>query len=166
VADKEQEVADELEVAGQELAELKQENKALTRGLESRDATITSLEQAVAKKDIEMETLRQSLADAESRLNETVSALAQAVASYKALVVESNPEMLPELVTGDTIDAVNESLGNARTLIDRVKQGMEEEASQTRVPAGAPQRSPLDLSSLSPREKIQYAVGGFSSGNR
>jgi len=65
-----------------------------------------------------------------------------------------------ELLTGDTIEAINESLKSALALIDRVKQEIEAEASRTKVPTGAPQRAPLDLSVLSPREKIQYAIGG------
>ena len=67
---------------------------------------------------------------------------------------------LEELITGDTVEAINQSLENAGTLISKVRQGLEEEASRVRVPAGAPQRAPLDLSALSPREKIQYAIGG------
>ena len=58
---------------------------------------------------------------------------------------------------------MNESLKNARALMERVRQEMEAEAAKTRVPAGAPQRAPLDLSALSAREKIQYALGGSSS---
>jgi len=166
VADKEQRLLAELEATGQELEGVKQEKEALTRGIESRDATITTLEQAVAGKDSELDTLKQTLTESEKKLNDIGDALAQAVASYKALVVESNPQVLPELITGDTIDAVNESLENAKALVDRVKQGMEEEASRTKVPAGAPQRIPPDLSVLSPREKIQYAIGGSSSGSR
>ena len=160
MADKEQRLVDELEAARQDLEGLKQENEALTWGLESKDATISRLEQAVASKDSELDTLKQAVAESEKKLNDINDALAQAVASYKALVVESNPDVLPELVTGDTIDAVNESLENAKALVDRVKQAMDEEVSRTKIPAGAPQRSPFDLSVLSPREKIQYAIGG------
>jgi len=78
-------------------------------------------------------------------------------------VVQANPGVLAELITGDTVEEVNESLKNAQVLVDRVRQEMEAEASKTRIPAGAPQRAPLDLSALSPREKIQYAIGGSSS---
>ena len=67
------------------------------------------------------------------------------------------------ITTGDTIEEVNESLKNALALVERVRQEMEAEASRTKVPAGAPQRAPLDLSELSPREKIKYAMGGPSS---
>ena len=61
---------------------------------------------------------------------------------------------------GMVTEAINRSIENANTLVGRVRQGLEEEASRVRIPAGAPQRTPPDLSALSPREKIQYAIGG------
>jgi len=160
VNDKEQELTDESEAAGGELEVLKQENTALARELKSRDAAIARLERAVADKDSEAAALRQAMAEVEGKVTDLNNFLAQAVASYRAMVVESNPGVLAEMITGDTVDEVNESLKNARVLIDKVRQEMEAEASKTKVPAGAPQRAPLDLSALSPREKIQYAIGG------
>jgi len=160
VADKEQELMDELATARDELERLKQEKEALTRELESRNATIVELEQVVASKDSEIVILKQAVAESDRKLAELNNTLAQAVASYKGLVTETNPEVPDELITGNTIDAINESLENARALIDRVKQGIEAEVSKTKIPVGAPQRTPLDLSVLSPREKIQYAIGG------
>ena len=158
--EKKTENVDELDAATGELEGLRQENATLTGELKSRDATVTKLEQTLASKDGEITALNQAIAEANRKLAEINDALAKAVASYKALVVESNPGVLAELITGDTVDEVNESLKNARVLIDRVRQEMEAETSKTRVPAGAPQRAPLDLSVLSPREKIQYAIGG------
>jgi len=163
VTEKEQGNTDELEANGDETGRLRQENEALTRELKSRDATIIRVEQALAGKDGEIDTLKQALAEAERKLSELGKALPQAVAAYKELVVQANPGVLAELITGDTVEEVNESLKNAQALVDRVRQEMEAEASKTRVPAGAPQRVPLDLSALSPREKIQYAIGGSSS---
>ncbi len=160
MADKEQELMDELEAARAELEGLKREKEDLIRELESRKATITELEQVVASKESEIANLKQAMVESDRKLTDINNVLAQAVASYKALVVKTNPGVLAELVTGDTIDAVNESLENARALIDRVRQEIEEEALKTKVPAGAPQRAPFDLSALSPREKIQYAIGG------
>ncbi len=49
MADKEQELIDELETARDELERLKQEKEALTRELESRNATIVELEQGVVR---------------------------------------------------------------------------------------------------------------------
>jgi len=160
VADKEQELTDELETVKGELERLKQEKKSFTKELESKSADIAELEQTVVSKDSEIAILKQAVAESDKKLAELSESLAQAVASYRAMVTEANPEVPDELLTGDTIDAINESLGNARALIDRVKQGIEAEASRTKIPAGAPQRVPLDLSVLSPREKIQYAIGG------
>ena len=85
------------------------------------------------------------------------------MATYKEIVVQANPGVLAEMITGDTIEEVNESLKNARAIMERVRQEMEAEAARTRIPAGAPQRAPLDLSALSAREKIQYAIRGSSA---
>lgn len=160
MAGKEQALLAELEAARDELERVKQDKEALTRELESKGATITELEQALADRESEIVTLKQAMVESDEKLTEVNNTLAQAVAGYKALAVATNPEVLGELITGDTIEAVNESLENARALVGRVRQGMEAEASRMRVPAGAPQRTPLDLSVLSPREKIQYAIGG------
>ena len=149
---------DELDTNSVEAKGVKPE--AVTRELEAKDAAIASLEQAVTSQDTEIAALKQAVSDAEKKLDELGNALAQAVASYKARLISSNPGVLAELITGNTINEVDESLKNAQTIIDRVRQEMEAEASRIRVPAGAPQRLPLNLSVLSPREKIQYAIGG------
>lgn len=159
VTKEEQAKTDGLEAPGDEVDGLRQGNEALARELKSRDTTIIRLEQALAGKDSEVVALKQAAAEAERRLADLGGALAQAIASYKAMVVQANPGVLAELITGDTVDEVNESLKNAQALVNRVRQEVEAEASRTRVPAGAPQRATLDLSALSPREKIQYAIG-------
>ena len=163
VTDQEQELIDELEALRKELEGLKQERKSRAAELEAKNVSIVKLEQALAGKDAEIAALKQASTEAEGKVAELESALAQAVAGYKELVIETNPGVLAELITGNTVGEVNESLKNAQALIERVKQEMNSEAAKTRVPAGAPQRTPLDLSALSPREKIQYAIGGFSS---
>jgi chromosome segregation ATPase len=142
---------DELEVTKGELDGLKAEKEALAGELESRSTRITELEAVVVEKDERLSTLDDSL----SQLNDSLS---RAVSNYKTLVVKSNPGILEELVTGDTVEAINQSLENANVLIAKVRQGLEEEASRSRIPVGAPQRTPPDLSALSPREKIQYAI--------
>ncbi len=148
---------------GGELDDLKEENESLTRELKSREETIARLERALGAKDSEINDLNQSLDEAKRVLDELGKALPQAVAAYKELVVQANPGVLAELITGENIEEVNESLKNARALMERVRQEIEAEAARTRVPAGAPPRALIDLSSLSAREKIQYAIGGSSS---
>jgi flagellar hook-basal body complex protein FliE len=159
---KEQETTPEDGNGGDEVDSLKQENVRLAVEVKSREAAVLKLEQALATKDGEIADLKQALDEAKQSLEELCKALPRAVAAYKELVVESNPGVLAELIIGETIEEVNESLKNARSLMERVRQEIEAEAARTRVPAGAPQRTPLDLSTLSAREKIQYAIGGSS----
>ena len=129
-------------------------------GLAKANARLLELEQVVAGKDSDIAGLKQSEGELTERLTSVSSSLAEAVSSYKATVVQANPDVLEELISGDTIEAINQSLSEAESLVSRVRQGIEAEISLTRFPAGAPARTLPDLSALSPREKIQYAIGG------
>ena len=128
--------------------------------LAKANARLIELEQAVAGKDSEITSLKQSKDELEERLTAVSNSLAEAVASYKTVVIQANPEIIEELISGDTIEAINESLRQAKTLVSKVRQGVEAEISLAKVPAGAPERTLPGLSALSPREKIQYAIGG------
>jgi len=123
----------------------------------------SSLQQIVADRENEIATLKQAATEADESLNKMGESFKQAVAGYKTLVIQSNPDVPEELVTGDSIEAINDSLTSAKELVSKIRKGMEAEISLARVPAGAPERTPPDLSALSSREKIQYAVGSFSS---
>lgn len=134
---------------------------------ETTQAKIAELESLLTERDEKLglayarvTELEQIAAGLDEKLTKAGDALSQAIASYRALVTESNPDIIQELITGDSIEEINESLEKGKTLIVKVRKGLEEENATIRVPAGAPQRTPLDLSILSPREKIQYAIGG------
>lgn len=92
-----------------------------------------------------------------SRLKQS---LGQTLDAYRDSLIRLNPELPAEMVCGDTLEAVNESLSRARALVSKVKQGLEAEKAAGRVPAGAPARSEADYSNLSSREKIQIGIGG------
>ncbi len=128
--------------------------------LTKTNARLVELEQVVAGKDSEIADLKQTRDELEERLTTLNNSLAEAVASYKTMVVQVNPEVIKELISGDTIESINESLDKAKDLVSKVRQGVETEISLAKVPAGAPERTSPDLSALSPREKIQYAIGG------
>ena len=134
---------------------------------QASEVKVAELEGLLAQKDEELgkvnarvAELEQTVSEANEKFTQANDSLAMAVASYKALVVKSNPEVLEHLITGDTIDNINNSLETAKTLITKVREGLEAEVAMAKVPAGAPLRTPPDLSALSPREKIQYAIGG------
>jgi SMC interacting uncharacterized protein involved in chromosome segregation len=139
------------------------EKEILIREIESGKAVIAELKQVLAAKDVEIAALNQSLEEARRALDELGKSLSQAITAYRELVVQANPGVLAEMITGGSIEEVNASLESARTLMEKVKRGIEAETARTRIPAGAPQRAPLDMSALSAREKIQYALGGAQS---
>ncbi len=128
--------------------------------LEQARSRVIELEAVVAQKDEELAKTNTRVSELEQVLVESDGNLAQAVSSYKALVVKSNPGVFEEMIAGDTIEDINASLERAKTIVGKVRQGLEAEMASAKVPAGAPERTPTDLSSLSPREKIQYAIGG------
>ncbi len=128
-------------------------------GLAAKDLRISELEQAIASKDDQMAALKQSATELEQRLAEVEESLAQTISSYRALVIKANPSVPEESIVGDSIDEIDHSLAGAQAFIDRVRQELEAEIARARIPAGAPQRTPVDLSALSPRDKIQYAIG-------
>jgi uncharacterized coiled-coil protein SlyX len=129
------------------------------RELADKASRISELEQAVAERDDQIAALKQSVAELEPRLTELEDSLSQAISSYRALVIKSNPQLPEELIAGDSIEEIDNSLASAQALIDRVRQRLEAEIAGARIPTGAPLRTPVDLSALSPQEKIQYAIG-------
>lgn len=156
----------EVEAARGEVERFKQEKDGLARELEAGAALIAELKQSLTDRDNEITILKQTIVEADKKLGESSSARAQAVAGYKGLVIKGNPEVPVELVTGDTIEAIDKSLENARALVGKVKQGIESEIAKAKVPFGAPPRAPIDLSALTAREKIQYGIGGGRESNK
>jgi len=115
-----------------------------TQNKDDLQARIAQLEQNVSSRDSEMAVLKGSLSGA--------------VVKYRAAVLTSAPEIPAELVKGDSIDEIDASLEQARGIVSKVRQQLEAEAEANKVPTGAPERTPQDLSALSPAEKIAYAL--------
>jgi len=142
-----------------ELDALKLENERLQSELKAKGTVIAGLEKEMAEKGNEIAALKLSVEDSGKKLEETQKTLQQAVAAYKGLVTRENPGLVAELTKGETIEEIDASVKGARALVERVKQEVGVENAKVRVPAGAPGRVALDLSALSPREKIKYGIG-------
>lgn len=155
----EQETNVEVEEQEQEADFQEQENKALDREIEAGKAAVAELKQALTAKDTEIAALNQSLEEAKKQRDEKDKSLAAAVGTYRELIIHTNTGVLPEMIAGDSVEKINESLQSARAIMERARREVEAEATRVRVPAGAPQRAPQDLSALSSREKIQYGLG-------
>ncbi|OGN99769.1 MAG: hypothetical protein A2Y58_03935 [Chloroflexi bacterium RBG_13_51_52] len=143
-----------------ELDNLKLENESLKSEIKSANEKIFELEKAIIEKDAGIASVKQSLEESGKTLEETEESLAGAVAAYKELVAQANSGLVAEMIKGDTIEEIRESVAGARALVERVKQEIGAENNLIRVPAGAPARTPPDLSALSPREKIKYGIEG------
>jgi hypothetical protein len=120
-----------------------------TKDTETQDkdvlqARIAQLEQGISSRDSELAALKESLSGA--------------VTKYRAAILAAAPDIPMELVKGDSIAEIDASLEQARGIVSKVRQQLEAEAEANKVPAGAPQRTPQDLSALSPAEKIAYAL--------
>ena len=126
---------------------------------DSLKVQVMELENLLAHKDEELAQANARLSEMEKVVAESKQMLAQAVSGYKAMVVKANP-VLEELIIGDTVDEVNASVAKASALVNKVRQGLAADMAAARVPAGAPERTVVNLEALSPREKIQYAIGG------
>ncbi len=86
--------------------------------------------------------------------------LGEALAAYRQSVARLNPGLPVELIGGDTLEAVNDSVARAKALVGRIRQGIEAGQQAARVPAGSSLRHDADASALSAREKIQHGIGG------
>jgi len=144
----------------------------LTSQLGARDARIGELQAALAshseattQRDVEIISLRADVANAmavQAQLDATTqsltASLGSAITKYREMLVIANPLIPPEMFSGDNIADIDASIERAKGLVIRVRASLEEQARNTAIPAGSPERSSPDLSSLSPREKIQYAI--------
>lgn len=170
---KETKVTDEEITAIQaELEGAKKEVENLQAQLGERDAkmgelqaVIASQSEAITEKGTLIEAHGQELTTVKAQLEEATTlsegrgqALTEAVGKYRSSLIASNPEVPEEMIVGETIADIAASLETAKGLVTKVKAKVEEEAKAIPIPAGAPERSGPDLSSMSPREKIEYAI--------
>jgi hypothetical protein len=84
---------------------------------------------------------------------------------YRAAVLAAEPELPPELVQGDSLEALEASLAAARATVSGVRRRLEEQAGQygdgeglRGFPAGAPPRASAPTSDLTAEEKIRYGL--------
>ena len=94
----------------------------------------------------------------EARIAEVEEQAGRDAARYRDLLLASEPDLPAELVFGDTVEAIEQSLVQARQTVAQVRQHIAQQAQALRVPAGAPSRSGPDLAALSSVEKIRLGL--------
>ena len=125
-------------------------------------AQIATLEGELVAKAADTEAMKTQLAALQADFDGSAAAYAYAVADFRALSLQANPMITPDLVAGETVDAVKASVARANALVARVKQSLEQQAATfthlANVPAGAPGRTEPDLSTMSTVEKINLGL--------
>ncbi|MDP2725908.1 MAG: hypothetical protein Q8P59_00050 [Dehalococcoidia bacterium] len=104
--------------------------------------------------------LRHQLAQREEEVQSLRNSLQEAAIKYRQALLTAYPVIPEQLLSGSTVEELEESLERARLAVEKVRQKLEEGMARSlSVPAGAPVRRSPDLSALSPREKIVYGLG-------
>lgn len=80
----------------------------------------------------------------------------EAVARYREAALAAEPELPPDLVSGDTLETIDASLAAARRAVAQIRQRIADqpEPATRGFPAGAPARGAASTAGLSAAEKI------------
>ncbi len=110
-------------------------------------------------------SLGAALAEARAALEAERAALREAVGRYRVAVLAAEPALPPELVTGESIEAVDASLDAARRAVARIREQVAKEARESRgFPAGSPAREEFSAEGMSAAEKIVAGLARFERG--
>jgi len=106
----------------------------------------------------ELESLRFALAERDLALAAHAEANRALLERVRTALLATEPAVLPELVTGETLEEVEANFAAALAMVHRVRESVRQEQS-TPVPAGAPGRTlPQPRSSF---EKIRSGLGNL-----
>jgi hypothetical protein len=139
--------------AGEPWTSAGSEESAGAAGVTGMESKLAEKEAALSETTERLDRMTGAVADLEARL-------AKAAASYRTLIAGVHPEIPEDLISGQSIEEIDTSVEKAKSLVTRVKKGLEAAATRSRVPPGAPPRTAPDLAGMSPREKIKYGIGG------
>lgn len=135
---------DDLETLRDELEAARAEAAGMADRLADREARALHLEETAAGLRKELEAAH--------------TARRAAVDRYRVALLERSPELLPDLILGDTVEAVDEAAARARALAARVQERLTAAADARPVPSGSPARRPPDTGGMSAAEKIRYGL--------
>lgn len=168
-----QETQQTLETLGAQLEEEKEAKAAAEAALAEKDTRIAELQAEGKALRAERSNLQASLSEAKTGSEATAAELVstkeakdQAMAKYLGMAKALNPAIPEGIIAGDTIEEIDASIEKGKGIVEAVKKAMEAEASQAKVPAGAPARGEISLEGLTPREKIAAGIqqkGGTQS---
>ena len=122
------------------------------------DVDDSTPEESPSEEALEIQRLATLVTEKDSEISGLKQQVELAVGRYRGALIAGAPELPEELVQGSTIEELDRSVESARKIVEKVASRIEARAPEARVPSGAPARRPADVSGLSPREKILYAI--------
>lgn len=160
-------------MSDEEVSELEEQLTEARAELEGLRATTADREARAAHLESQLAELREELSraqeDGEARAQELATATERTEAldaqvrssaeRYRELLLQHAPELPEELVTGESVEAIEESLSRARETVAKVRGHLESQALAARVPVGAPPRSAPGHAALSTEDKIGLGLG-------
>ena len=163
---------EEMTALQDELADARAEVDRLQPIAADREARAAHLEETLAQLREEQSQLSASLGEAQAQVaarDEELAGLRQeaealqvnlkaAASKYRDALLAGRPDVPPDLVSGETVEEVDQQLDAALRMVAQLRSHLESQAQALRVPTGAPARRAADLSALSPGEKIAYGL--------
>ena len=123
------------------------------------EATAAERDAMMAERDGLMAKAEAASSEASEKWSAAVSREAALTAKYLGAVRAANPDLPEELVVGETLEAIDAAVEQAKTIVSKVKERVSAELAARTVPNGAPARgSGLDMESMSPKEKIAMGL--------
>ena len=140
-----------------ELADIKAKLEAERATLAEAQATLAGKNDSIAKLEAHIAGLQQGFDEKAAALTQLKEAHVRAMAKYLEAVRSANTALPADVITGETIEDIDASVGQAQAIADAVRETLADEARKGRVPAGAPTRV-LNLDGLTAKEKIALGL--------
>lgn len=115
---------------------------------------VRDLQSANDKLRAQLARLDVSMTEKAEQIEALGAGLAAATERYRLALQAANPDLPQELLTGSSIQELDEALERGQAIIDQVKANLAKAPERNAVPIGAPARTEPDWSTLSPKEKI------------
>ena len=111
-----------------------------------------------SREALEIERLNALVNEKDTELSGMRHQIDFAVGRYRIALMVSAPDLPEELINGKTIVELDNAMESAKKIVEKVASRIGARTPEDRVPSGAPARRQADLSGLSAREKILYAI--------
>jgi len=131
------------------MAEITDEELLAFREQAARVEQLASQIELLTSQAAEAETTRDALSGAQAEVR-------QATDAARAAIIAANPTIPADLITGDSITQINQSLAAAQAIAARLQEAAGK--GPLGFATGGTQRQPVDTSALTPHQKIVWGL--------